>query len=155
MKNSRLQNVGNIVSIFLYVFAVIGILVMLFLYPLTKIFGIHYDLFIIMIYPCGISFIYLIYQFIKLFETLKINDPFCYENVTRFKKSMYCANIITIFVIIALFISIFKYNYYSLQLKVAIAFIAFLFFCFSVCFYILSCLFNKAHKYKEENDLTI
>jgi len=30
--------------------------------------GLHFDLFIISIYPCGIGFLSLIYQFVKLFE---------------------------------------------------------------------------------------
>ena len=153
--NEKIYGLSNIIKIVLEIIIGIGCLVLLFLYPLTKYLGIHYDLFIIMVYPCGITFLFLVYQFVKLFDTLKNKIPFCSENVKRFKNSMYSSIIISILIIGALLISIFVYNYYSLQLKFALGFISFLFFCFTICFYVLSELFKQASKYKEENDLTI
>ena len=155
MKKNNLYKLGNTIKIVLEIFTIISILVLLLLYPITKGLKIHYDLFIMCIYPCGLCFIYLIYQFICLFDTLKNNNPFCFENVDRFKNSMYSSIIMSILIICAFLVSVFVYNYYSLQLKVALLVISFLFICFSVCFYVLSLLFKKEDIYKEENDLTI
>ena len=108
-----------------------------------------------MIYPCGILFLCIVYQFVNLFKTLSDNTPFCNENVIRLRKGMIFSFIISILILIALLLAIFAYSYYSLQLKVALAFMSFLFFGVSVALYILSVLFKVATKYKEENDLTI
>lgn len=151
----KLKRVGKIIKIVLEIFSIIGILILLFLYSITKVIGIHYDLFIIFIYPCGVCFLYLVYEFIKLFDSLENNKPFCKDNIKRFKISMHLSFIISLLILIALVICNYVYNYYSLQLKVALIFMSFLFFCFSVCFYVLSELFRQANKYKEENDLTI
>lgn len=153
MKNN-LKNLGLVLKITLQVFSIIGILFLLGLYSITKLLNLHFDLFIVMIYPCGICFLYLVYQFINLFDSLKNNNPFCYENVKRLSNSMICSLLICILVLIALIISIF-YEYYSLQLKVAVGFISILFFAFGIALLILSELFKQATMYKEENDLTI
>ena len=155
MKNKKLVGLGNKVVIFLQGISIVGVFILLFLYPITKTLKIHFDLFIIMVYPCGILFLLIINEFIKLFNTLKDGNPFCIENVKRFKNNMKYSIIISILILIALLISIFVYNYYGLQLKMALVFISFLFFCCSVCFYVLSELFRQATEYKEENDLTI
>ena len=153
MKNN-LKNLGLTLKIILQIFSVLGIIFLLGLYSITKLLNLHFDLFVIMIYPCGICFLYLVYQFINLFDSLKNNNPFCHENVKRLSNSMLCSLIICILVLIALIISMF-YEYYSLQLKVAIGLISALFFAISIALLILSELFNQATIYKEENDLTI
>ncbi len=153
MKNN-LKSLGSALKIILQVFSVLGIIFLLGLYSITKLLNLHYDLFIIMIYPCGICFLYLVYQFINLFDSLKNNNPFCHENVKRLNNSMVCSLLICILVLIALLVSLF-YEYYSLQLKVAIGFISALFFAISIALLILSELFKQATIYKEENDLTI
>ena len=153
MKNN-LKNLGLTLKIILQIFSVLGIIFLLGLYSITKLLNLHFDLFVIMIYPCGICFLYLVYQFINLFDSLKNNNPFCHENVKRLINSMLCSFIICILVLIALIISMF-YEYYSLQLKVAIGLISALFFAISIALLILSELFKQATIYKEENDLTI
>jgi len=153
-KNKKLITVSKYVKYLLRGFALVSILVLLSLYFVVKAINIHFDLFICMIYPCGICFLYLVYQFIKLFDTLSNNKPFCYENVVRLKNSMVTCFVISILVLISLLISIF-YTYYSLQLRVSIIFISVLFFGVSISLYVLSELFNQAVDYKEENDLTI
>ena len=112
-------------------------------------------MFTVMIYPCGIAFLYLVYIFINLFKTVEDNKPFCRENVDRLKKSMYTSLLISVFVLIAFLIATFAYNYYGAQLKVALLFIAVIFFCAFIGLYVLSELFRQAAEYKEENDLTI
>lgn len=147
--------IGNLLKIFLEVCMGIIILTILFLPKIVELLGLHFDLFIISIYPCGIGFLTLIYQFVKLFETLKENNPFYKLNVIRLKRSMIISFIISFFVFIALLLSIFKYNYYSLQLQYCIFFISILFCGVGIALYILSELFKLAINYKEENELTI
>ena len=155
MKKNKLYDIGNIIRIFLQMFFVFGILILVFLYQITKYFGIHFDWFIFMIYPCGILFLFIVYEFINLFKTLEDRNPFCIENVKRFRNNMVYSFSISVLVLIALLITVFVYNYYSAQLKVALLFISVLFFAASIAFYILSGLFKQAAIYKEENDLTI
>ena len=62
---------------------------------------------------------------------------------------------ISTLIIIALLLTIFIYDYYSLQLQVALTFMSILFFAVGIALYILSELFKEATTYKEENDLTI
>lgn len=153
--NNKLVNVGNIIRVFLQMFLVFGIIILIFLVPITKLFHIHFDFFIFMIYPCGLLFLGLVFEFIKLFKTLEKNNPFCIDNVKRFKNNMFISFSLCFLIFIALLISNFCYDYYSPQLKVALLFISILFFCIAIAFYILSELFNQATLYKEENDLTI
>lgn len=155
MKISGNKGIGNILKILLQISMVIGIIILLTLYWLTKWLNIHFDWFIIMIYPCGIGFLSLVYQFTGLFNTLKLNTPFCKENVKRLRNGMVSSFTISIFISIALLLTIFAYNYYSLQLQVALFFMIVLFFGVGVALYILSELFKEATSYKEENDLTI
>lgn len=151
----RLKTLGKYLVLFLKAFNVLSIIFLLLLYFIVKKVGIHFDWFIMMIYPCGICFIYIVHEFILMFETFKENEPFNSDNIERLKKSMKVCFIISLLVVIALLINIFLYSYYSLQLRVALAFIAILFFGVGVALYIISVLFKQAVKYKEENDLTI
>lgn len=155
MDNKKLKKLGRVMEIILKVSFVLAIIVLLGLYFITKLFKIHFDLFIIMIYPCGILFICMIYEFICLFKSLYKGKPFCLENVKVLKNNMILSTLISIFVFIALLIACLMYNYYTLQLKFALGFIILLFFIASIACYVLSELFNQAYKYKEENDLTI
>ena len=155
MDNKKLVKLGKSMEIVLKISFVLGIIILLGLYFIAKLFKIHFDLFIIMIYPCGLLFIYMIYEFISLFKTLYNGSPFCLENVKILRNNMIVSILISVFVIFALLISCLMYDYYSLQLKFALGFIILLFILASIAFYILSELFNQATKYKEENDLTI
>lgn len=147
--------IGNLLKLFLEICMGIIVLILILLPKIVEISELHFDLFIISIYPCGIGFLILIYQFVKLFETLKENNPFSKLNVIRLKSSMITSFIISFFVFIALLLSIFKYNYYSLQLQYCILFISILFCGVGIALYILSELFKLAINYKEENELTI
>ena len=154
-KKNKLYNIGNILRLFLTMFLVFGILVLLFLYPITKLVNIHFDLFTIMVYPCGIAFLYLVFEFIKLFKSIEDNNPFCMNNVKILKENIYISIIISVLVFISFLVSTILYDYYSSQFKVSLIFISILFFGLSIAFYILSELFRQATLYKEENDLTI
>ena len=120
MKIFGKNGIGNILKILLQVSMIVGIIILILLYWLVGLFNLHFDLFILIIYPCGISFLYLVYQFIGLFDSLKVNNPFCPDNVKRMKNGMISSYIISILIFLALLVSIFLYNYYSLQLKAAL-----------------------------------
>lgn len=155
MKLDGRLGIGNLLKLFLEICMVILAFILLFLFKIVDLLGLHFDLFIISIYPCGIAFLILIYQFIKLFETIQHNQPFLNLNILRLKRGMISSFIISVLVFVALLLAIFKYNYYSLQLKYCVFFISVLFFGVGIALYILSELFKLAIKYKEENELTI
>ena len=155
MDNKKLISFSKTIEILLKVGFVLSILILMGLYFITRLLRIHFDLFIIMIYPCGLLFTYMIYEFICLFKSLNNGNPFCKENVKILKNNMIISILIGVLVIVSLLIACFMFKYYSLQLKFALGFISLLFFIAAIAFYVLSELFNQATKYKEENDLTI
>ena len=133
----------------------IGILFLISMYWIVRKVNLEFNWFIACIYPCGISFLVLIYQFIGLFNSLKESNPFCKENPKRMNIGMISSIVTCIFILIALLLSILVYNQYTLELKVALSFIFILFFGVSIALYILKELFIEAINYKEENELTI
>lgn len=155
MKIEGKFGIGNILKIFLEICMIIGLLILIFLLKLLDLFNLKFDFFIATIYPCGLCFLGLIYQFIKLFDSLKNKNPFCKDNIKRLNYSIILSFIISILVFIALMLSIFAYSYYSNQLRYAIALVGILFFGLGIALYILSALFKEAINYKELNDLTI
>lgn len=110
---------------------------------------------IIIIYPNGILMLGIIYQFIKLFKSLEINNPFNYENVKILKNTGTISLIMSIFWIIDLIDMIFIIKNSYINYIIVLVFLAVLFFGVSIALYILSILFKQATDYKIENDLTI
>lgn len=155
MKITGEKGMACILKIMLQIAMILGGILLVLLPWFVNIFNLHFDLFIILIYPCGISFLYIVYQFIGLFNSLKVNNPFCIDNVKRMKNGMRASYLISLLIFIALFMSIFVYDYYTLQLQVALLFLSILFFGVGIALYILSELFKEAIMYKEENELTI
>lgn len=155
MKISGNKGIANILKILLEIGMVIGVIFLIMLYWITKWLNLNFDWFIMMIYPCGIGFLLLIYQLIGLLNALKMNTPFCYDNVQKMKKGMLLSYFISVFILLALLATVFFYDYYSLQLQVALVVMIVLFIAIGIALYILSELFREATDYKEENDLTI
>lgn len=155
MKVKGINGIGNILKIILQISLVLGVIFLVCLYWIVKKVNLDFNWFIACIYPCGISFLVLVYQFIGLFDSLKEENPFCRENSKRMNISMISSLIISIFILIGLLLTIFVYDVYTLELKVALSFLVILFFGVSIALYILKELFIEAIEYKEENDLTI
>ena len=155
MKLEGKKGLGKILQIVLWIAMIIGSVTLIFLPYIINVLHKHFDLFVIIIYPCGILLLIMVYYFIEIFKSLEDNNPFDIKNVIRMKKSMIICFIISLLVIIDFLITIFVYNYYTLQLKLALLFIGILFFGVAIALYIISELFKKAIEYKEENDLTI
>lgn len=155
MKISGKTGIASIIKLLLQLSIILGIAFMLFLHKITEWLNVNYDYFIKMIYPCGLVFLYLVYQFIGLFDSLKQNTPFSMNSVLKLKKASLSSFLIALLILISLLINIFCYSYYSLQFQVALSFMIILFFGVGIALYILSALFKEATLYKEENDLTI
>lgn len=156
MKVKGKNSIGSLLKVFLQICMVIGALLLVFLYSILKAYNLHFDLFSVMIYPCGILFLALIYQFVGLFNSLKESNPFCNDNVIKLNKGMVISFIISALIVIALCFSILLYNdYYTFRFNVCVGFICILFFGVGIALYVLKELFKEAIAYKEENELTI
>lgn len=150
----KLNKIGAFFNRILKISMFIGVILLIGFYWILKKIQIDMNLFLGMIYPCGICFLILVYQFIKLFGMLKVNTPFSSNTVTYLKKGMYTSFVITILVAIA-FLFLFRYEFYTLGIKLCVGFICILFLGVGIALYILKELFKEALEYKEENDLTI
>ena len=151
MKVTGKKSLSNFIEIGLKILFVVGIIIYLTLPILlnkyVEIFNpiLNYTVALVVLYISGIPALIIIYAFIKMFETLKNDNPFVRENVTYLKIVSVCSLLISIIYIIGMFfiVSIFEI------VAIAIFIIAFL------GTYVLAELLRRAIEYKEENDLTI
>lgn len=151
MKVTGKKSLSNFIEIGLKIIFVVGIIIYLTLPILlnkyVEIFNpiLNYTAALVILYISGIPALIIIYAFIKMFETLKNDNPFVRENVTYLKIVSVCSLLISIIYIVGMFfiVSIFEI------VAIAIFIIAFL------GTYVLAELLRRAIEYKEENDLTI
>ena len=143
---------------FLKVLLFIGIIVLIpvigvspFLLNHTR--SIYYSMFVM--YPNGLLLLLFMHEFTKLFKSLEINNPFCYENVSTLKRAGIISSVISLLWYIDLFFMIFVINNTYVNYIIVLVFLGILFFGISIALYILSELFKQATNYKIENDLTI
>ena len=108
-----------------------------------------------LIYPNGSLMLVVIYQFIKLFKSLKNDNPFNYNNVDILLKTSYITFVMSIIWIIDLIVMTFIIHNTYINYIIALLFMFILFLGVSISLYILAILFKKATEYKEENDLMI
>ena len=151
MKVTGKNSLSNFIEIGLKIIFVMGILIYL---TLPILLNMYIDIFnpilnyvaaLVILYTSGIPALIIVFAFIKMFETLKKDNPFVRENVKYLKIVSVCSLIISIIYIVGMFfiVSVFEI------IAIAIFIIAFL------GTYVLSELLRKAIEYKEENDLTI
>ena len=155
MKKDKTKIIATTISILLKISIVIGVILLLCLWKILEVLNIKSDLLVFLIYPSGILFLMLVYQFIKLFKLLKIENPFSMIMVKYLKETMWISFIIGIIILIALLLSIFVYPTYTIAVKISLTFFTILFIGVGIALYLLSELFKQATEYKEENDLTI
>ena len=155
MKKDKTKIIATTISILLKIRIVIGVILLLCLWKILEVLNIKFDLLVFLIYPSGILFLMLVYQFIKLFKLLKIENPFSMIMVKYLKETMWISFIIGIIILIALLLSIFVYPTYTIAVKISLTFFTILFIGVGIALYLLSELFKQATEYKEENDLTI
>lgn len=152
MKVTGKKSISSLIKVFLQILIVIGIIVVILLPLLLQKYiqyinpVLEYYPALILLYVSSIPAIIIVYEFIKLFGSLKDDNPFIESNVKALKISSICSFIIAIEYGAGMFLvtnSIFGI------IIVGVFIIAWL------GLYILSELLQKAIEYKEENDLTI
>ena len=100
---------------------------------------------LVFIYLSAIPMFILVWQFIKLFDSLKLNTPFIEENVKRLKTASKLCGIIAVVYLVGIF---FLRSIFALVI-IGVFLVAW------IGLYVLSELFKQAVEFKEENDLTI
>ena len=112
------------------------------------------SIFEIMLYLNGITMLVIVKQFIELFDSLKIEKPFCENTVKRMNTASIASGIMTVLFFIE---TIYKFALDNSDIKIncILVFMTILFLGVAIALYILAELFRQAMEYKSENDLTI
>lgn len=154
MQKSNNQKVGKIIKIILIIGMIISIPIMGIIPFLLKhsISLIHSML---IIYPNGILMLGIIWQFVKLFKSLEMNNPFNRDNVKILKDAGTISYIMSVLWFIDLLDLLLIIKNYYINYIIVLVFLTLLFIAIGISLYILSALFKQATDYKEENDLTI
>ena len=116
MKVTGKKSLSNFIEIGLKIIFVMGIIIYLTLPILlnkyVEIFNpiLNYTAALVILYISGIPALIIVYAFIKIFETLKNDDPFVRANVTYLKMVSACSLLISIIYIVGMFfiVSIFS-----------------------------------------------
>ena len=155
MKVTGEKGLGDLLKGFLTICFYLGVFVLLVLPFILKPFGLKLGASIFVIYPNGIVLLMIAHQFIKLFDSLKNNKPFCENNVKILKKTGIIAFSGAWLWMIDLLYEIFLAKTANIIFYIAMIFLFVLYIGVSVALYMLSELFKQATEYKEENELTI
>ena len=150
MKILGKNGLGNILKIILQICFWGGITFLIILPIILK----SISIFEIMLYLNGITMLVIVKQFIELFNSLKIEKPFCENTV----KKMNTASIASVIMTVLFFIeTIYKFVLDNSDIKIncILVFMTILFLGVAIALYILAELFRQAMEYKSENDLTI
>lgn len=149
------KGIGKILKVFLQICFYAGIVVLIVLpFILNKLgFGLGASMYVI--YPNGIILLIITHKFIKLFNSLRINNPFCEKNVKLLKTAGIVSLIGSIFWLIDFLYEIFLAKVTDIVSICTLAFLSILFLGVSIALYILSELLKQATVYKKENELTI
>lgn len=148
------KGLGNFLKIMLEVVLVIGILILVAFPIILRYTNMDINPNIILFYPNAICLMFIIYQFIGLFDSLKNSNPFCENTVKRLKNAQKICAISSVFWILDFLYEAVLVRMY-LSFSLVLAFMMILFIGVTIALYILAELFNKALEYKTENDLTI
>ena len=149
--SEKLGKILKIVLIFTFIISIPTIIVLPFL--LNHNYSIIYSM--VIIYPNGILMLGIMYNFIKLFKSVEVNNPFNYDNVTIMKNSSVISFIMSMLWLIDLLIMLFVIKNTYINYILVLLFLILLFFGVSVALLLLCLLFKQATDYKVENDLTI
>ena len=148
------NGVGSRLEFFLKIFFYLGILILLGLPFALSEFGLKLNSSMYLIYPNGIVLLIIMRKFIKLFNSLKNNNPFCEDNVKTLKGTALVTLIGSLFWSIDFIYELFLAKAEIVTVLVLL-FLAILFYGVSIALYILAELFKQAVEYKKENELTI
>ena len=150
MKIVGKNGLGNIIKIILQICFWVGIAFLIILPIILK----SISIFEIMLYLNGITMLVIVKQFIELFDSLKIEKPFCNNTVKRMNIPSIPAGIMSGLFFIE---TIYKFasNNSDIKINCILVFMTILFLGVAIALYILAELFRQATEYKSENDLTI
>ena len=155
MKLTGKNGIGNVLKIFLQICFYVGTLFLIGLPFVLNLMGLNLNAAMFIIYPNGIVLLIIVKNFIKLFDSLKDNQPFSNKNVKILKSTGIAAQIGSLLWLIDLLYEIFLAKSEMIVSNLALLFLCVLFLGVAIALYILSELFKQATEYKEENELTI
>jgi len=131
---------------------VVGVLILIAMPYLLKLINESLNWYWILVYPSGILFLIIVMVFIKLFDSLKDNDPFNRNNLRLMNVAKYASLGISGFIIGEIVLVLTLYQDKNI---VFLIFLAILFFGVFIALHILKEIMDQAIIYKEENELTI
>ena len=149
------KGLGNFLKIFLEVCFCVSVILLIALPFILGAFGLNIGASAFVIYPNGIVLLCIAYKFIKLFDSLKQNNPFCENNVKLQKSASKIALIGSVIWLLDFLYELFLAKSDDIIILATLLFLSVLFLGVSIALYILSELFKQAKEYKEENELTI
>lgn len=149
------KGLGNFLKIFLEVCFWVSVILLIALPFVLGLFGMNIGASAFVIYPNGIVLLCIAYKFIKLFDSLKQNNPFCENNVKLQKSASKIALIGSVIWLLDFLYELFLAKSDDIIILATLLFLSVLFLGVSIALYILSELFKQAKEYKEENELTI
>lgn len=149
------NGIGKILKIFLQICFYAGIIVLILLPFILNKFGFRLGASMYVIYPNGTILLIITHKFIKLFDSLRLNNPFCDKNVKLLKATCIVSLVGSIFWLIDFLYEMFLAKSNDIVLNCTLIFLSILFLGVSIALYILSELLKQATVYKKENELTI
>ena len=155
MKLTGENGLGDLLKVFLQICFGLGIILLLGLPFALMPFGLNLGASAFIIYPNGIVLLMIAYQFIKLFDSLRRNEPFSENNVKILKRTGKIAFVGAWFWLIDLLYEVFLAGSSEIIFIIVMIFLFILYIGVSIALYMLSELFKQATEYKKENELTI
>ena len=149
------KGMGDILKTLLQIAFYGGIIFLAILPFILQALGTQLNASMFIIYPNGIVLLIIVKQFIKLFDSLKNNQPFSKDNVIILKNTAKVALIESILWLLDLLYEMILAKSYDILIILVLSFLSILFLGVSIALYVLAELFKEATQYKQENELTI
>ena len=149
------KGIGKLLKVILQVSFWAGVIILITLPFILKQCGFSLGASMYVIYPNGIVLLLITRNFIKLFNSLRLNNQFCSENVKILKTTGIVSLIGSILWLIIFLYEIILAKSSDIISNITLVFLSILFLGVSIALYILSELMKQATEYKQENELTI
>ena len=149
------KGIGKFLKVILQICFWAGIIMLISLPFILKLFGYNLGASMFVIYPNGIALLIITHNFIKLFNSLRLNNPFCVENVKILKTTSIVSLIGSILWLIDFLYEIILAKSSDIIFNSTLIFLSILFLGVSIALYIIAELMKQATEYKQENELTI
>ena len=149
------KGLGKTLKVFLQICFYLGIIILIILPFILKEYNFNIGTTTFVIYPNGTILLMITYNFIKLFNSLSNNNPFCIKNTKILKKTSTISIVGSILWLIDFLYEIILAKSSDIILNSTLLFLSILFLGVSIALYIISELMKQATEYKQENELTI